>query len=88
MTNTPAIEHFRTRLLEERRALKDTRQARDDATATVQLDQSSVGRLSRMDALQQQAMAKNVSGRADLALQQIGRPASLRRWQLWLLQGL
>jgi len=44
MTNTPDIEHFRTRLLEERRALEDTRQARDDATATVQLDQSSVGR--------------------------------------------
>lgn len=30
-----------------------------DALATVELDQQSVGRLSRMDALQQQAMAQN-----------------------------
>lgn len=42
-------------------ALKDVQRALDLATAndpgTVVLDQSSVGRLSRMDALQQQAMA-------------------------------
>jgi DnaK suppressor protein len=38
--------------------------ARDDgATDTVELDQTRVGRLSRMDALQQQAMAQGARGR-------------------------
>ena len=32
-----------------------------DASNTVELDQQSIGRLSRMDALQQQAMAKAIS---------------------------
>ena len=34
-----------------------------DATNTVELDQQSIGRLSRMDALQQQAMATAMSVR-------------------------
>ena len=34
-----------------------------DSQKTVMLDQQSVGRLSRMDALQQQAMAKATQGR-------------------------
>jgi len=34
-----------------------------DASNTVNLDQQSVGRLSRMDALQQQAMAKAMNAR-------------------------
>ncbi|PHM20832.1 MAG: molecular chaperone DnaK [Curvibacter sp. PD_MW3] len=37
------------------------------ATATVMLDQSSVGRLSRMDALQQQALAQEMRGRLQLS---------------------
>ncbi|MCP2775309.1 molecular chaperone DnaK, partial [Salmonella enterica subsp. enterica serovar Typhimurium] len=36
-------------------------------TATVMLDQSSVGRLSRMDAMQQQALAQEMRGRLQLA---------------------
>lgn len=52
------LEHFRQRV---EAALGDVRHALDVAvatdTGTVILDQSSVGRLSRMDALQQQAMA-------------------------------
>ncbi|SIO11172.1 transcriptional regulator, TraR/DksA family [Rhodovulum sp. ES.010] len=35
----------------------------NEGTRTVELDQQSVGRLSRMDALQQQAMAKAQQGR-------------------------
>ena len=77
MTDSPDIDHFRDLLLAEKRALEDTGQTRDDAAATVKLDQSSVGRLSRMDALQQQAMARNVNDRAALLLQQID--AALRR---------
>ena len=34
-----------------------------DASNTVELDQQSIGRLSRMDALQQQAMAKAINVR-------------------------
>ncbi len=43
--------------------------ASEDARATVPLDQQSVGRLSRMDALQQQAMAEAEARRrtSDLA---------------------
>ena len=35
----------------------------NDASNTVELDQQSIGRLSRMDALQQQAMAKAITVR-------------------------
>ncbi|MEO0600214.1 MAG: TraR/DksA C4-type zinc finger protein [Myxococcota bacterium] len=39
---------------------------------TVDLDQSAVGRLSRMDALQQQAMAQAQERRTELRLEQLG----------------
>lgn len=77
MTNTPDLAHFRARLLQEQEALLSLRETRDASTATVELDQSSVGRLSRMDAMQQQAMAQNTRQRAELALQRI--EAALRR---------
>lgn len=47
------------------------------STGTVTLDQSSVGRLSRMDAMQQQAMAQNMQGR--LLLQKRKLMAALDR---------
>jgi DnaK suppressor protein len=64
-------EHYRARLLEAREAVLSVKDARDASTATVELDQSSVGRLSRMDALQQQAMAQSTRRRAELALRRI-----------------
>lgn len=67
----PDIEHFRARLLQERAALLDLESDRQASSATVVLDQSSVGRLSRMDALQQQAMAQNTQRRAGRSLQRI-----------------
>lgn len=74
---THAIEHFRERLLQLRVEILGLKEARDDSAATVHLDQSSVGRLSRMDALQQQAMAQNSQRRA---VQSLGRiEAALRR---------
>jgi len=42
-----------------------------DASAVVQLDQQSVGRLSRMDALQAQAMAQETERRRALDLRKI-----------------
>lgn len=55
------------RLLEDRlREIKDGRQAKQEEQATVELDQSKVGRLSRMDAMQQQAMARATAARQEL----------------------
>ncbi|MBN2906146.1 MAG: TraR/DksA C4-type zinc finger protein [Rhodobacteraceae bacterium] len=54
--------------------LRDLAAGRDlgaDATHTVTLDQQSVGRLSRMDALQQQAMAKATQARRGTAERRI-----------------
>lgn len=48
---------FKTRLLERQAQLMDAAQSADDGTATVELDQTRQGRLSRMDALQGQAMS-------------------------------
>ena len=62
-------------------AMLDDIQAEDalgqDGQATVTLDQQSVGRLSRMDALQQQAMAKATAGRRAAQVQRI--KAALKR---------
>ena len=69
MTEAPEDERWRTRLLELRAALLAEEQASAAWRAPVELDQQSVGRLSRMDAMQQQAMA-NAEGsrrRADIA---------------------
>jgi DnaK suppressor protein len=49
------LQHFRDLLLMRRKALLAS--ADDDAAAIVELDQTRQGRLSRMDAMQQQAMA-------------------------------
>lgn len=71
------FEHFKSLLIESREQLRSLQGERDASTATVKLDQSSVGRLSRMDAMQQQAMAQNGQRRVDLALK--GIEAALRR---------
>lgn len=65
------LEAFRERLLARRDALERTRDARSDASKTVELDQQRTGRLSRMDALQGQAMAQASAARADDELRRI-----------------
>ncbi|WIX32585.1 TraR/DksA family transcriptional regulator [Salinicola sp. JS01] len=52
------IDRVRTRLKDLRAELIEQSHESSDSRATVMLDQQSVGRLSRMDALQGQAMAK------------------------------
>jgi DnaK suppressor protein len=65
------LEYF-TSLLEQRRDDILARQdGQQEAAGTVELDQSRVGRLSRMDALQQQAMARATHQRSALELQRI-----------------
>lgn len=58
MINDADLDAFRQRLLAERAGLlKEDAQGAEDR-GTVMLDQTSVGRLSRMDAMQRQAMAE------------------------------
>ncbi|MBR0553365.1 TraR/DksA family transcriptional regulator [Stakelama marina] len=52
------LDRFRARLIERRAELVALDRGASESRAAVTLDQQSVGRLSRMDAMQQQAMAQ------------------------------
>lgn len=65
------VEKLRERLQALRLQLGEELRAGLEAGATVQLDQSRVGRLSRMDAMQAQAMSQEVSRRLQTRLRQI-----------------
>ena len=71
------LPHFRQLLQQRREALQALNYIGHEASATVELDQSKVGRLSRMDALQAQAMSQETERRHQLELVQI--EAALRR---------
>ena len=71
------VEGFRNRLLERQRVLQELQATGESAADVVELDQTSVGRLSRMDALQGQAMSRERQRRRQLESQQI--TAALRR---------
>ncbi len=62
---------WRARLTARRVALQDELADAAQASAPVELDQSRVGRLSRMDAMQAQAMSRAADERRRLELQQI-----------------
>lgn len=62
---------FRDLLLQRREALLDVAGTGRDAAGTVELDQARVGRLSRMDALQAQAMSRETNRRRELELARI-----------------
>lgn len=64
------------RLLEEQANLQTRLAELEQAGATVELDQTRVGRLTRMDAMQQQAMAKAELGRAQQQLRRISSALS------------
>jgi DnaK suppressor protein len=55
--NEIEIINFRKKLLKLQLELNDLSDTADDATKSVELDQSAVGRLSRMDAMRAQGMA-------------------------------
>ena len=67
----PDVESLKQRLLDQREELLDVAESSKEAAQTVELDQSRVGRVSRMDALQAQAMAKESDRRRLLALTRI-----------------
>ena len=68
---------MRDKLLKLRDELLSISASSADAAAVVELDQSKVGRLSRMDAMQAQAMAQASAGRREQMLRQI--EAALQR---------
>jgi len=68
---------FRSKLLAEQQALIEKNDEADSATKPVELDQQSVGRLSRMDAMQGQAMALATRQRQEQRMRQL--IAALRR---------
>lgn len=70
-------QQWRDRLLALQEELKSVAATGDESAAVVELDQTKVGRLSRMDALQAQAMAKASSNRRKAMLVKIS--AALRR---------
>jgi len=65
------VEAQKARLVEQREVLLDVADSTREAAQTVELDQSRVGRVSRMDAMQAQAMAKESDRRRLLSLQRI-----------------
>ena len=65
------IREFKAKLLVLRDELAAMEQAESDATRPVELDQSRVGRLSRMDALQVQAMSVESSRRKQIQRQRV-----------------
>jgi DnaK suppressor protein len=71
------IDKYKTALLEFKQSLLQAQETGDEAEQTVELDQTRVGRLSRMDAMQAQAMSKETGRRRRQKLLQI--EAALRR---------
>ncbi len=65
------IDKFKSQLLALKSEIEDIDSISKSSTATVTLDQSSVGRLSRMDALQGQQMALESERRRKQQLLQI-----------------
>lgn len=74
---TMSDDEIRQRLLAMKSDLEALSEISEDSRATVMLDQQAVGRLSRMDALQGQAMAQASERQRRADIQRIG--AALKR---------
>jgi RNA polymerase-binding transcription factor len=75
--NKKDFNYYHQLLLQKQQELKTTEQQAKESTKAVNLDQSSVGRLSRMDAMQSQAMALETKRRRQIELTRIN--AALER---------
>lgn len=71
------LNRFRLILMDRRMELSGLAETSKEARATVELDQTTVGRLSRMDALQGQQMALEQDRRRQAEMQRID--AALKR---------
>lgn len=67
------LSHFHELLVQRRAVLQQVVQTGNDAAATVELDQTRLGRLSRMDALQGQAMSQETQRRREQELRRIAQ---------------
>ena len=67
------LSEFKKLLLQHQKELLDVEASGEQASKIVELDQTTVGRLSRMDAMQAQAMSVEVDQRRKLELQRIKR---------------
>ena len=65
------LKYYKKRLDERLEAITARQEQQKQETAPVELDQARVGRLSRMDAMQQQAMSQAVARLTDLERQRI-----------------
>lgn len=65
------LGEFKKLLLQHQKELLDVEASGEQASEIVALDQTTVGRLSRMDALQAQAMSVETDQRRKLELQRI-----------------
>ena len=65
------MNQYKEKLLSLKQSLLEAQETGDQAEQTVELDQSSVGRLSRMDAMQAQAMSIETGRRRRSKLRQI-----------------
>jgi DnaK suppressor protein len=71
MRNDIDLKYFKKRLEERLEAITAGQKRQKKEAAPVELDQARVGRLSRMDAMQQQAMSQAAARLADLERQRI-----------------
>jgi DnaK suppressor protein len=69
--NKKQVEAIREQLLRNKQLLLEVTKTSETATETVELDQTRQGRLSRMDALQGQAMSIAASNRRKAELKNI-----------------
>jgi len=65
------LQEIQTLLLEKKAQLEQQLQDAESATGVVTLDQTSVGRVSRIDAMQQQSMAVSTRGKAEASLRKV-----------------
>lgn len=77
MSNDTGLARLKRRLLEEQERLRGLEETGREAARPVELDQTRVGRLSRMDALQGQAMSVEAGRRREIQLRNIS--AALQR---------
>ena len=65
------LEQLRSRLLSSKTKLEEQLELGESATGVVTLDQTSIGRVSRMDAMQQQSMAVSTRAKAASSLRNV-----------------
>ena len=73
MSSAPKIDikAMKKRLLERRKELEHVIEARAETQTDTELDQQRIGRLSRMDAIQQQAMEEETGRRREQEIDRI-----------------